>query len=403
MSGPARTLACAILITAIGNGLYLAGAVLFLTRSVGLSGTEVGTGLTIAGVTGLGAGPAMGHLADRFGAREVYLVTLSAEALATGSLALVHSFAAFVVVAAVVGSAEQGSRAVRGALIARVGGPERARLRGYLRSVTNIGVALGAAGAGLAIRSDTRTAYLALILVDAASFLLTALIIARIPRQSPPPRSDRDRDRDRDHSVRPSRSDLPFLAVTAVYGVLSLQYAVLTVALPLWIVTHTAAAAWLVSPLLLTNTALVVCLQVPAGRRVDSIADAIAITRRAAVLLALGCLLFCVSGAVSPVFAALALTLAVTVHTLGEIGQAAGEFEVSFALAPAHAQGRYQGIFGMGTGVFIAAAPALLSVICIDRGPAGWILLGGILLTAGVCSGPITRWAQRRAAHLIDA
>ncbi|MEV2218642.1 MFS transporter [Nocardia vinacea] len=397
MSGPARTLACAILITAIGNGLYLAGAVLFLTRSVGLSGTDVGIGLTIAGVTGLGAGPAVGHLADRFGAREVYLVTLTAEALATGSLALVHSFAAFVVVAAAVDIAEQGSRAVRGALIARVGGPERARLRGYLRSVTNIGVALGAAGAGLAIRSDTRTAYLALILVDAASFLLTALIIARIPRQSSLPRIDRD------HSMRPGRLDLPFLAVTTVYGVLSLQYAVLTVALPLWIVTHTAAPAWLVSPLLLTNTVLVVGLQVRAGRRVDSIADAIAITRQGAVLLALGCLLFCVSGAVSPVFAALALTLAVTVHTLGEIGQAAGEFEVSFALAPDHAQGRYQGIFGMGTGVFIAAAPALLSVICIDWGRAGWILLGGILLTAGVCTGPIARWAQRRAVHLIDA
>lgn len=300
-------------------------------------------------------------------------------------------------VAAAAGIAEQGSRAVRGALIARIGGEMRARLRGYLRSVTNIGVALGAGGAGLVIRSDTRTAYLALLLVDAASFLLAALVIARIPRQAPLPRTDRDR------TVRPDRLDLPFLAVTAVYGVLSLQYAVLTVALPLWIVTHTTAPAWLVSPLLLTNTVLVVCLQVRAGRRVDSIADAIAITRRAAVLLALGCLLFCISGVGSPVFAALALTVAVTVHTLGEIGQAAGEFELSFALAPDHAQGRYQGIFGMGTGAFIAAAPALLSVICIDRGRAGWILLGGILLTAGVCIGPVARWAQRRAANLIDA
>ncbi|WP_169811332.1 MFS transporter [Nocardia anaemiae] len=395
MSGAARALACAVLITAIGNGLYLAGAVLFLTRSVGLSGTDVGIGLTIAGVAGLGAGPVMGHLADRFGAREVYLITLTAEALATGSLVLVHAFAVFVVVAAAVGIAEQGSRAVRGALIARIGGDGRARLRGYLRSVTNIGVALGAAGAGLAIRSDTRTAYSALILIDAASFLLTALIIARIPPQTPLPRPDR--------TVRPDRLDLPFLAVTGVYGVLSLQYAVLTVALPLWIVTHTSAPAWLVSPLLLTNTVLVVGLQVRAGRRVESIADGIAITRRAAVLLALGCLLVCASGAGSPVFAVTVLTLAVIVHTLGEIGHAAGEFELSFALAPEHAHGRYQGIFGMGTGAFIAAAPALLSVICIAWGRAGWVLLGGILLSAGLGIGPIARWAQRRAAHLVDA
>ncbi|MFI7667849.1 MFS transporter [Nocardia sp. NPDC049526] len=397
MNGAARTLACAVLITAIGNGLYLAGAVLFSTRSVGLSGTDVGIGLTIAGVTGLGAGPVVGHLADRFGAREIYLVTLIAEALATGSLLLVHGFVVFVVVAAAVGIAEQGSRAVRGALIARIGGAARARLRGYLRSVTNIGVAIGAAGAGLAIRFDTRTAYSVLILVDAASFLLTALVVARIPRQPPLCRTDRDR------SVGPGRLDLPFLAVTGVYGVLSLQYAVLTVALPLWIVTHTAAPAWLVSPLLLTNTLLVVFLQVRAGRRVGSIADGITITRQAAVLLALGCVLFCVSGTGSPVFAAFVLILAVAVHTLGEIGHAAGEFELSFALAPDHAQGRYQGIFGMGTGVFVAAAPALLSVVCIDSGQAGWVLLGGIFLTAGLCTGPIARWAQRSAAHLVDA
>ncbi|MFI6361177.1 MFS transporter [Nocardia sp. NPDC050630] len=396
MSGAARALACAVLITAFGNGLYLAGAVLFLTRSVGLSGTDVGIGLTMAGVTGLGAGPVVGHLADRFGAREIYLVTLAAEALATGSLVLVHSFAVFVVVAAAVGVAEQGSRAVRGALIARIGGDTRARLRGYLRSVTNIGVALGAAGAGLAIRSDTRTAYSTLILVDAASFLLTALVIARIPRQSPLPRPER-------RTMRRGRLDLPFLAVTAVYGVLSLQYAVLTVALPLWIVSHTRAPAWLISPLLLTNTLLVVTLQVRAGRRVDSIADGITITRRAAVLLALSCLLFCVSGTGSAVFAASVLTLAVIVHTLGEICHAAGEFELSFTLAPDHAQGRYQGIFGMGTGVFVAAAPALLSVVCIDRGPAGWVLLGGVLLTAGLGIGPIARFAQRRAVHLVDA
>lgn len=383
-----RWLACAILITAMGNGLYLAGAVLFLTRSVGLTATEVGAGLTIAGLLGLGAGPVAGHLADRIGAREVYLITLTAEGLATGALALVHGFTAFVVIAVAVGIAEQGSRAARGALIARVGGRRRAHLRGYLRSVTNIGVAVGVGGAGLAILHDTHAAYLILILADAASFLLTALLIARIPRQPPLPKPADDNA---------GRLDLPYLGVTAVYGVLSLHYAVLTVVLPLWIVTHTSAPAWLVSPLLLTNTLLVVFLQVRAGRRVDSIADGAAITRRAAILLASGCLLFTMTAAAPPLLAGLLLTLTVVVYTMGEIGQAAGEFELSFALAPDHAQGRYQGIFGMGTGICVAAAPALLSLLCIDWGRVGWILFGAILLAAGLAVEPMARWAQSPA------
>ncbi|GGK90063.1 MFS transporter [Nocardia jinanensis] len=395
--GPARTLTWAILITAVGNGLYLAGVVLFLTRAVGLTGTSVGIGLSIAGLLGLGAGPAVGHLADRIGPRTIYLVTLTAEALATAALALVHDFGAFVVVATVVSIAEQGSRAVRGALIAQVGGRGRAHLRGYLRAVTNIGVAVGAAGAGLAIQHDTYTAYLALILADAVSFLLAALVIARIP-PCPPVRGVDD-----GRGIRRGRLDIPYLGVTGVYGLLSLQYPVLAVVLPLWIVTHTTAPAWLVSPLLLTNTLLVVCLQIRAGHRVESIADGVTITRHAAVLLAGGCVLFCASAAGPPIVACLLLVVAVIVHTLGEIGQAAGEFELSFNLAPDHAQGRYQGIFGMGTGICVAAAPALLSVLCIDWGQPGWILLGGVLLGAGLAVGPAARWAQRTSAHLVDA
>ncbi len=395
--GPARTLMWAILITAVGNGLYLAGLVLFLTRSVGLSATSVGIGLSIAGLLGLGAGPAVGHLADRIGARRIYLVTLTVEAVATGALVLVRDFAAFVVVAIMVSIAEQGSRAVRGALIAEIGGRARARLRGYLRSVTNIGVAVGAAGAGLAIQQDTHTAYVTLILADAASFLLAALAIARIPPRPPMPEAARDRESHR------GGADFPYLGVTGVYGLLSLQYPVLTVALPLWIVTHTTAPAWLVSPLLLTNTLLVIFLQVRAGRGVESVADGARITRRAAVLLAFACLLFSVSAVGSPIVACLVLTVAVIVHTLGEIGQAAGEFELSFALAPDHAQGRYQGIFGMGTGVFVAAAPALLGVLCIDWGQPGWIVLGGILVAAGLTVGPAARWAQRDSPHAVEA
>ncbi|MGW5385103.1 hypothetical protein [Nocardia sp. NPDC003963] len=95
--------------------------------------------------------------------------------------------------------------------------------------------------------------------------------------------------------------------------------------------------------------------------------------------------------------------LAVIVRTLGETGQAADGFELGFELAPDHAQGRYQGIFGMGTGLCVAAAPALLGVLRIDWGRPGWILLGGILLAAGLPTGPAARWAQRRTAHPVHA
>ena len=63
--GRLRTLSLATLANTIGTGLWVTGAALFLTRAVGLTPTEVGLGLTLAGLVGLTASVPLGGLADR--------------------------------------------------------------------------------------------------------------------------------------------------------------------------------------------------------------------------------------------------------------------------------------------------------------------------------------------------
>jgi hypothetical protein len=46
--GPRRTLALATFISMIGNGLFMTGAALFFTRSVGLSVAQVGLAMGVA-------------------------------------------------------------------------------------------------------------------------------------------------------------------------------------------------------------------------------------------------------------------------------------------------------------------------------------------------------------------
>lgn len=388
--GATRLLAVAILVTTLGNGMYVAGSVLFFTRSIGLRPSQVGLGLTFAGLVGLASGPAVGHLADRFRARNVYVTTLTGEGLATGSLALVHGFGTFLASACLISIAEQGSRAVRGALIARAAGEDRAQFRSYLRTVTNVGLSVGAACAGVAIRLGTRDAYLCLVLGDALSFFLTAVVIMRLPRYRPLPSPAGD------SSAVLAIRDLPYLGITALYGVLSMQYVVLTVVLPLWITAQTSAPRWLVSPAILLNTVLVVLLQIRVGRRVDSVEKGSKITRLSSLFFAGSCLLYATTHDMPGWAVCAVLLLAVLVHTLGEMSQAAGEFELSFELAPDHAQGQYQGVFSLGRGACMALAPALLTLLCVDIGQPGWLVLAVVFLAAGLLIAPAARWAESR-------
>lgn len=395
-AGGARVLVTATFVNTVGNGLYIAGGALFFTRGLGLPVGQVGIGLTVAGVVGLSGGLLLGQLADRYGARRMYFLLLSGQALAIAAFVLVGAFWSFVAVATVIAALEQGAIAARGALIARLaegqpGGP--ARLRSYLRVVTNLGVSIGAALAGFAIAADDPSAYRILMLADGVSFVVAAVVVLGIPARPgsassvpPPGRWQALRDR-------------PYLVITGVNTVLSFEYDVLQFALPLWVVGHTRAPGWAVSPLLVANTLLVVLLQVRFSRGVDEPAGAARAIRRGGLALAAAAVIFGSSGQLTAATAVLALTIALVVHTYGELAHTAGSFGLSFDLAPANAHGQYQGVFGLSLGASQALAPLLLTWTCLNFGLPGWFLLGAVFLLAGQAAPTLTRWAHQSRAN----
>ncbi|WP_030245099.1 hypothetical protein [Streptomyces sp. NRRL S-350] len=93
--------------------------------------------------------------------------------------------------------------------------------------------------------------------------------------------------------------------------------------------------------------------------------------------------------------------LAMVVHTFGEIRYSAASFELSFALAPAESQGRYQGVFSMGSGVGRVVSQSLATLLCLDVGFAGWVLLGALILAAGLAAVPTTSWALRTGPSVL--
>lgn len=177
--------------------------------------------------------------------------------------------------------------------------------------------------------------------------------------------------------------DRPYLAVTALHAVLSLQYEVLTYALPLWVTYGTDAPAWLVAVLFATASVLVAALQVPMAAAASTVRSAAMLGRRSGGLFLLSTGLLGAAHVTSGAVTVAVLFAGVLVHTLGELWQAASSFTLSFDLARDHAHGQYQAVFALGRGLERTVAPALLGLLCLRWGPPGWLVLGVLLLAAG--------------------
>ncbi|MFJ9179079.1 MFS transporter [Streptomyces sp. NPDC102360] len=386
-----RALAAAQLVNSVGDGVYYVTSTLYFTRVVGLSPTRIGLALTVAWAVGAVAGVPLGAVADRRGPRGASVVLAFGTAAAVLSFLVVRSYAAFLIAVVGYAVAQCGLAAARQALLAGLVEPgERTGALARLQSALNAGLALGAGIGGLALQHDTATGYLVVLALDGAGFVVCALLLARLP--AIPPTPARAAKEPRLAVLR----DRPYAVVTLLNAVLLLRMPLLSVALPLWIVTHTAAPGWSVSVLFVLNTLGVTAFQVRLARGVDGLTPAVRTVRRSGVVLLASCVVFAASGtgglgawgAVAVLVAASALQL------VGEMQQSAGSWQLAFSLAPAHQVGQYQGFFGTGVPLARTVGPLVLTALLVAWGVPGWLVLGALFLGAGAAMGPVAHWAD---------
>ncbi|WP_329494115.1 MFS transporter [Kitasatospora herbaricolor] len=407
-----RRLARLTLLNCLGNGLSLAVAVLFFTRVLGLSAAQLGFGLTAAGLCGVAASIPAGRAADRWGIRRVLVVLVALEAVGTAGYALVHGYAAFVLLACAVTAADRGSSAVRNALYAEVlPADRRVAGRAYLRVVTNVGMCIGTALGAVVLQVDTRAAYVTAILLDALSFAVVAVLYGRI-RIAPPTGAPTGPDPGAGAGAKagpgtgaptggrgpnPALRNGPFLAVTALNAVLCLQFAMLEVGVPLWIVKETQAPRIVVAGTLVVNTVLVVALQVRATRGTERPELAARACGRGGLLLAGSSVVLGLAHGLPATAAAVVVLAGIALQALGEVLSQAGGWALGYDLAGEGAHGAYQGVFNAGTSAAMMIGPALVSTAVIGYGLAGWAVLGAVFAAAGLAMAPAVRWAARRS------
>ncbi|MDJ0343534.1 hypothetical protein QMK19_04125 [Streptomyces sp. H10-C2] len=210
----------------------------------------------------------------------------------------------------------------------------------------------------------------------------------RIPRFGPLPRPAGERR----WSV---LADRPFAAFCALNGLMGLQYQALLLPLPLWIVSSTDVPRWTIVGIMLINTVMCVLFQVGVGGKFETSRQGGVAMRRAGLIFLAGCTALALVPGLPGWAAVFVVCAAVGVHTIGELWHAPATFALGFGLAPAHAQGQYQGLLSLGLDGGQALAPALLISLCIGLGQAGWVLLGVFFAVIGLASPAVTRWAER--------
>ena len=401
-------LSAAHLVNSVGDGcFYVAGAVVF-HRLLGLSAAEIGLALTAAWTVGFVATTPVGRLADRVGARTVAVALSLVTAAATAGMLLTVGPLSFTLAAVVYAVAQSGLGVARQTLvIALVDAAERTRFRARLQVWTNVGIGLGAMLGGLALLADTPAAYTGVLVLDAVGFVLAGLVLTGLPA----PRrganaafgaSDAPNAAFARSGARTSVwHDRPYLTVAGLHAVLYLYMPTLSVVLPLFVASRTAAPTWTIAVAFVVNTAGVLALQVRAGRRVTGVGSAAASSRRGGVAIAASCLVFGLAAVTDdPVLAAVAVLAGAAVQVVGEVAFAAGSWELGFALADPDRPGEWQGVFGAGIPVARAVGPLLLTVVVVDWDGPGWLVLASVLLLTAALVPRAARWADRRRDEL---
>jgi hypothetical protein len=266
---------------------------------------------------------------------------------------------------------------------------QRVRVLAFSRSALNIGFTVGVLAAGVVLTVNTRSAYHAMVLANAAGLLGSAACIARLPAV---PRVQVD---ERPEGRLGVLQDRPFLAVTVLCGVLLSYGTLMTEVIPLWLITRTNAPRVLLAVLFAVNTVMVVALQVLATRGTETLAGSARVLRRCGLVAALACPVVYLSG-VTPVPVTVALlVLALVLITAAELWQSAGAWGVSTELAPAGRRGAYLGVFRLGPAAQSMVGPAALTWLAIGTGGWGWLLISALFVVAALAAGPVVAWAGR--------
>ncbi len=369
-------LVAAMVVDTLGTGLFLPFTLLFFLATTTLPVSRIGLAMAIATGASLPLGPIWGACADRWSPRTVIVISNLLRVAGFAGYLAVRSFPQLIAAAFVV---QAGSRAFYSSytpLIAQVAPQgQRERWFGFLASTRNTGFALGGVLAGIAVTGTGSAGYRAVVIANAASFALAALLLLRVRTHAPPRHAPTVHG-----GWRTVLADRPYLALTVVNLAYALVSNTIDVVLPVYLVRGLHLPAWTAGASLGLNCVLVAFCQGPVVRVVEG-------RRHSRMLILAGALFAAAAGvflAARPLSTGPALALiafGVVVFSAGELVKTPVMAVVSAEAAPDALRGRYTSVFQLSWTVSNTLGLAVLSWLLGVGALATWGFLAGIALS----------------------
>jgi MFS family permease len=375
-----QTLQLGGLVSALGNGMLIPFLFIYLhnVRGIGLgvAGLVVGTNAVVSVV----AGPVAGTLVDRRGGKRVLAGSLAVLAAGYGAFALVHAPWQGFVAAVVTGIGNGFFWPAQSTLLAALSPVDRRHATFAMQRVMmNLGIGVGALVGGLIADTERPGTFLALFLLDAATFVayLGVLLVA-----VPEPAVGHDEQAGRRGSYREVVGHGAFVGVVGLNTLFVFAGMSGFELLPVFAKNEVGVDEQAIGLIFFVNTVVIVLAQLPIAKLSEG-------HRRMRMLAVLGLLwgacwvaVSIVGGSVDGTTAAVLLAVVMAAFGIGECIHGAVQAPLVSDLAEPRLLGRYMALSALSWQLGFAAGPAIGGFL-LSVSPLGTWLVWAALCAAG--------------------
>jgi MFS family permease len=372
--GRHRRFVTAIAIDAVGSGVFMPISMLYFLVATHLTLVQVGAAISLASLVALPAGPVIGSVVDRVGAKQVLLAGNVLQGVGFVAYLFADSFLAVTIWTIVVTVGRTAFWGSYGNIVAAISVPgEREKWFGFLGALRNVGFALGGLVSGLAITVGTQGAYAAVVIANAASYAVAFVLLLAVPaihrtRHEPQPGSWATVLRDR-----------PYRVLWFAQLAFSTSMMVLNFAIPVYVTTVLGLPGWVTGAVFTLNTIMVGVGQGLAVRAMTGrIRWRILVVTN--VFFAVSYVVLLGADAVGVTVGVAVVLAGAVIYTLGELTGGPVTSALAAEAAPEHLRGRYLSMVQLAWNTSSTIAPVAFAWL-LERGATPlWLAL--LALTA---------------------
>ncbi|MCX4748045.1 MFS transporter [Kitasatospora sp. NBC_01287] len=380
-----RALLTGMAIDSVGSGMYVPFSLVFFRHVTGLPLPLIGAVLTVTGFAAMAALPLVGTAVDRFGARRLQLALYLVRGLGFAAYPFAGSLPAFAAVALLTSIGDRGFPVAQQARIGELArGADVERLQAIARSLANAGLGAGTLLASLIIAVLGDRGFTAAAWLNAASFVLAALLARKVPAVARG--AARASAACQDCGYRTVLADRRYLGLTGANFLIALGYSALSVLLPVFAVSCLGTPQSLTGAAFVLNTVLCAVAGVPVARLARRLGRRTRTAALGAGLFAAAALGQAVLGTVRPhaVLVALGgLLVLVVVATLGELVHNPSSSALATSAAPVALRGRYLATYQLSWSLAKTVAPSLFTGLLAVDARLPWLLVAAAALAGG--------------------